>query len=145
MVSDLLYQMNNESYSEKVSMASEAFRSVKSYLSGYMTSSRAYDGAMAIALSFFASDYSLSGTEAKFFNDFLGQSFEFHYIAEEYHNFKSSGLLREARNIVINGPESVRKHALLLAGVCIVCDRQITSTEVEDFTGFANMLNLSYN
>ena len=145
MVTNFLYDIDNASYSEKVDIARQAFNSVKSFLTRYMSSSRAYDGAMAIACSFFASDYSLSGTEANFFNDFLGQRFDFQYIADEYHRFKSSGLLREARDYVINGSEDVRKAALILAGVCIACDRKITSTEIEDFEGFANMLNLSYN
>ena len=145
MITDMLYEMNDVSYSEKVNIASQSFRDVKNYLSGYMSSSRAYDGTMAIAVSFFASDYSLSGTEAQFFNDFTGQRFEMSYIASEYHNFKSEGLLREARDIVIRGPESVKKSALLLAGVCLACDRKITSTEEEDLIGFANMLGLTYN
>ena len=143
MIDEILDVWNSDSYSDKVEIASEAFKELKDYYMKYMSSSKAYDSAMAIALSFFASDYSLSGTEVIFFNDFLGKGFEPSYLAGEYRNFKSEGLLKQAQELAVKASESVRKSALILAAMCLICDRKITDTEREDFNGFAELLQLT--
>ena len=132
----------SDSYENKVQAASTAFKLVKSYVSNEEKSSVAYDMTMYICLSMFASDYSLSRKEATFMNDFLQQRFDFDYLADEYKRFRMAGY-QKVFNYLVNAPLDIRKHCAVMGACCLSCDREITSTEIEDFEGLLKMLGLS--
>ena len=129
------------SYSSKVTDCGVAFKVVKSYLTNYESSSVAYDMTMYICLSMFAADSSLSGKEANFFNEFLGQRFEFGYLADEYRSFRAKGYSK-VFSYLEDAPLDIRKQCAIMGACCLSCDRVITSTEVEDFEGLLRLLNL---
>lgn len=130
------------SYSSKVESASYAFKIVKSYITNFESSSVAYDMAMYICLSMFSGDCSLSGKEAIFMNEFLGQRFEHSYLADEYRSFRNQGYKR-VYSYLSSAPLDIRKHCAMLGACCLSCDRTITSSEVDFFEDFLQLLELS--
>ncbi len=141
--SSFLREIVNASYQDKVNAASYAFKSVKSYLTNYESSGVAYDLAMYVCLSMFAADSSLKIKEAKFFNEFLGQRFEFDYLADEYRSMRANGYHEKVFRYLSNAPLNIRKDCAIMAACCLSCDEDIRYTEEEDFDGLLRELNLS--
>lgn len=137
-----LNDIANCSYESKVSDCGYAFKIVKSYLSNYETSSVAYDMTMYVCLSMFAGDYSLSGKEATFMNDFLGQRFEHGYLVDEYKSMRNQGY-KKVYSYLSKAPLDIRKHCAIMAACCLSCDRVITSDEVDFYQSFLELLDLS--
>ena len=47
----------------------------------------------------------------------------------------------ELRKVVDQGPKEMKEAAVLLAGLCLVCDKELTDREKEDYLAFRKILD----
>ncbi len=144
LASSFLRGIACDSYENKVKFARLAFNSVKNYLSTKEKLAVAHDMTIYICLSMLASDYELKKKEAKFFNEFTDQKFDYKELTNEYKRYRVEGYDR-VYDILKDAPADVRKHCAIMAACCLSCDKDTSDTEVDDFERLLKAINVSLN
>lgn len=136
-----LEELLKESYLTQVQKANEAYYVLRDYLEEQVGEEKAQDYIDAFSLVFLASDGIISNTEVAFFTDFSIQSYKREALVERFQKLKASGDQMELRKYIDKAPEDVKKAAVLLAGLCLVCDKELTDREKEDYANFRRILD----
>ena len=131
----------NESYLSKVQKANQAYYVLKDYFEEEVGEAKAQDYVDAFSLVFLASDGIISNTEVAFFTDFSIQSYKHDQLVERFNQLKAQGDTMDLRKVIDKGPQEVKEAAVLLAGLCLVCDKELTDREKEDYQAFRRILN----
>ena len=136
-----LEELLKDSYLTQVQKANEAYYVLKDYFEEQVGEEKAQDYIDAFALVFLASDGIISNTEVAFFTDFSIQSYKREALVERFQKLKANGDQMKLRKIVDMGPKEVKEAAVLLAGLCLVCDKELTDREKEDYGNFRRILD----
>ena len=131
----------NESYLTKVQKANEAYYTLRDYFEEQVGEEKAQDYIDAFSLVFLASDGIISNTEVAFFTDFSIQAYKREALIERFQKLKAEKTQLELRKVVDEGPREVKEAAILLAGLCLVCDKELTDREKEDYLAFRKILD----
>lgn len=94
----------------------------------------------AFCLVFLASDGIISNTEVAFYTDFSIQCYK-EALVEHFKELKADKIQLELRQYVDKSPNNVKEAAILLAGLCLVCDKELTDREKEDYIAFRKLLD----
>ena len=130
-----------ESYLTNVQKANNAYYVLRDYFEEEVGEEKAQDYIDAFCLVFLASDGIISNTEVAFFTDFSIQSYKRDQLIERFDQLKSNKDTMELRKVVDRGPQEVKEAAVLLAGLCLVCDKELTDREKEDYLAFRKILD----
>ena len=136
-----LESLLNESYLSKVQKANVAYYVLRDHFEEEVGEEKAQDYMDAFCLVFLASDGIISNTEVAFFTDFSIQSYKREALIERYQRLKKNNDTIELRKIVDKGSQEVKEAAILLAGLCLVCDKELTEREKEDYAAFRKILD----
>ena len=131
----------NESYLTKVQKANEAYYVVRDYFEEKVGELKAQDYIDAFCMVFLASDGIISNAEVAFYSDFSIQAYKHDAFVERYNDLKASGDTMNLRLVIDQGPTNVKEAAILLAGLCLVCDKELTDREKEDYKNFRRILD----
>lgn len=134
-----------ESYLTNVQKANNAYYVLRDYFEEEVGEEKAQDYIDAFCLVFLASDGIISNTEVAFFTDFSIQSYKRDQLIERFDQLKANKDTVELRKVVDRGPQEVKEAAVLLAGLCLVCDRELTDREKEDYLAFRKILDKASN
>lgn len=129
-----------QSYLTNVQQANGAYYILRDYFEETVGEDKAQDYIDAFCLVFLSSDGIISNTEVAFFTDFSIQSYKHEALIERYNQLKANKDQLELRKIVDKGPQEVKDAAILLAGLCLVCDKELTEREKEDYLAFRKLL-----
>ena len=130
-----------QSYLTNVQKANEAYYVLRDYFEEQVGEEKAQDYIDAFCLVFLASDGIISNTEVAFFTDFSIQAYKQEALVERFSKFKKQGDQLELRKVVDKAPQEVKEAAILLAGLCLVCDKELTDREKEDYANFRRILS----
>lgn len=130
-----------ESYLTNVQKANNAYYVLRDYFEEEVGEEKAQDYIDAFCLVFLASDGIISNTEVAFFTDFSIQSYKRDQLIERFDQLKANKDTVELRKVVDRGPQEVKEAAVLLAGLCLVCDKELTDREKEDYLAFRKILD----
>lgn len=131
----------NESYLSKVQKANQAYNVLKHYFVEVVGEKKAQEYMDAFCLVFLASDGIISNTEVAFYTDFSIQSYKHEALVEHFKELKADKIQLELREYVDKSSKDVKEAAILLAGLCLVCDKELTDREKEDYTAFRKLLD----
>ena len=134
-----------ESYLTNVQKANNAYYVLRDYFEEEVGEDKAQDYIDAFCLVFLASDGIISNTEVAFFTDFSIQSYKHDQLIERFDKLKANKDTMELRKVVDKGPQKVKEAAVLLAGLCLVCDKELTDREKEDYLAFRKILDKASN
>lgn len=134
-----------ESYLTNVQKANNAYYVLRDYFEEEVGEEKAQDYIDAFCLVFLASDGIISNTEVAFFTDFSIQSYKRDQLIERFDQLKANKDTMELRKVVDRGPQEVKEAAVLLAGLCLVCDKELTDREKEDYLAFRKILDKASN
>ena len=134
-----------ESYLTNVQKANNAYYVLRDYFEEEVGEDKAQDYIDAFCLVFLASDGIISNTEVAFFTDFSIQSYKHDQLIERFDKLKANKDTMELRKVVDKGPQEVKEAAVLLAGLCLVCDKELTDREKEDYLAFRKILDKASN
>ena len=129
-----------QSYLTNVQQANGAYYILRDYFEEAVGEDKAQDYIDAFCLVFLSSDGIISNTEVAFFTDFSIQSYKHEALIERYNQLKANKDQLELRKLVDKGPQEVKDAAILLAGLCLVCDKELTEREKEDYLAFRKLL-----
>ena len=130
-----------QSYLTNVQQANQAYYVLRDYFEEEVGEDKAQDYVDAFCLVFLASDGIISNTEVAFFTDFSIQSYKREALIERFNTLKANKDQMELRKVVDRGPQEVKDAAILLAGLCLVCDKELTDREKEDYQAFRRILS----
>ena len=136
-----LEELLRESYLTQVQKANSAYYVVRDYFEEQVGEDKAQDYIDAFCLVFLASDGIISNTEVAFYTDFSIQSYKREALVERFQKLKASGVQNELRPYIDKAPRDVQEAAILLAGLCLVCDKELTDREKEDYQAFRRILD----
>lgn len=136
-----LEELLRESYLTQVQKANSAYYVVRDYFEEQVGEDKAQDFIDAFCLVFLASDGIISNTEVAFYTDFSIQSYKREALVERFQKLKASGVQNELRPYIDKAPRDVQEAAILLAGLCLVCDKELTDREKEDYQAFRRILD----
>ena len=136
-----LEELLRESYLSQVQKANSAYYVVRDYFEEQVGEDKAQDFIDAFCLVFLASDGIISNTEVAFYTDFSIQSYKREALVERFQKLKASGVQNELRPYIDKAPRDVQEAAILLAGLCLVCDKELTDREKEDYQAFRRILD----
>ena len=140
MFEDLEALLKN-SYLTNVQKANNAYYVLRDYFEEEVGEEKAQDYIDAFCLVFLASDGIISNTEVAFFTDFSIQSYKHDQLIERFNQLKANKDTMELRKVVDRSPKEVKEAAVLLAGLCLVCDKELTDREKEDYLAFRKILD----
>lgn len=129
-----------ESYLNQVQKANQAYYVVRDYFEEQVGDEKAQDYIDAFCLVFLASDGIISNTEVAFYTDFSIQAYKREALVERFQALKASKDNLELRKYIDKSPKEVKDAAILLAGLCLVCDKELTAREREDYQNFRREL-----
>ena len=136
-----LEELLRESYLSQVQKANSAYYVVRDYFEEQVGEDKAQDYIDAFCLVFLASDGIISNTEVAFYTDFSIQSYKREALVERFQKLKASGDQNDLRPYIDKAPREVQEAAILLAGLCLVCDKELTDREKEDYQAFRRILD----
>ena len=136
-----LEELLRESYLTQVQKANSAYYVVRDYFEEQVGEDKAQDFIDAFCLVFLASDGIISNTEVAFYTDLSIQSYKREALVERFQKLKASGVQNELRPYIDKAPRDVQEAAILLAGLCLVCDKELTDREKEDYQAFRRILD----
>jgi len=131
----------NESYLSKVQKANKAYNVLKHYFVEVVGEKEAQEYMDAFCLVFLASDGIISNTEVAFYTDFSIQSYKRETLVEHFKELKADKIQLKLREYVDKSSKDVKEAAILLAGLCLVCDKELTDREKEDYMAFRKLLD----
>ena len=130
-----------QSYLTNVQQANQAYYVLRDFFEEEVGEDKAQDYIDAFCLVFLASDGIISNSEVAFYTDFSIQSYKREALIERFNVLKARKDTMELRKVVDRGPQEVKDAAILLAGLCLVCDKELTEREKEDYLAFRKLLS----
>lgn len=140
MFEDLVAKLN-VSYLAKVQQANSCYEDIKYYFIDEVGEEKAEEFLDTFVMQFLSSDGIVSNTEVAFYGDFAIKTVKQEALVKRYQELKAKGTIDEMRAVVDEAPEEIKRAVIQLAGWCLVCDKELTETEKDDYAKFIKIIN----